>query len=169
MQNNRQNRDSFYNTRKTSAQIVKEAQKSLTTNASSKKFSGISGQFKLVSTHRPITPAVNFERRQLYSRDSNHVPIDRPPSAINLKHLQNEARALPLLKPIKSDLESPTKERTIQRSESLGSFQVSKFIATLPSLSENGKIQTSQSSENRKLQTITHVLIFFVQILTTYV
>lgn len=156
MQNSRPNRDSFYSTRKTSAQIVKEAQKSLSTNASSKKFSGNSGQFKLVSTHRPITPAVNFEKRQLYSRDSNHVPIDRPPSAINLKHLQNEARALPVLEPIKNDVESPVKERTatIQRSESLGSFQVSRFVATLPSLSEleNGtKIQTSHSSENRKL------------------
>lgn len=154
MQNSRQNRDNSYSARKTSAQIVKEAQKSLSSNTS-KKFSGFSSQFKLVSTHRPITPAVNFEKRQLYSRDSNHVPIDRPPSAINLKHLQNEARALPLLEPINSDSESPIKERGIQRSESLGNFQASKFVATLPSLSENSKIQTSQSSENCKL----HVLL----------
>jgi hypothetical protein len=140
-----QNKENYYSARKTSAQIVKEAQKSL---SSSKQFSGI-GKVKIVSTKRPTTPAVNFEKRQLYSRDSQ-VPQDRPPSAFNLNYLQNEARALPLLEPLKNEHESPQKAIKMERSESLGNFQSLKFKATLPSLTETRKIHTSHSSENRE-------------------
>lgn len=133
-----QNRENYYSVRKTSAEIVKEAQKSL---AASKQFSGI-GKVKLVSTKRPITPAVNFEKRQLYSRDVQ-VPVDRPPSAFNLNYLQNEARALPVLEPLDSGVK-------MERSESLGNFQAIKFKATLPSLTENRKIHSSHSSDNRE-------------------
>jgi hypothetical protein len=81
--------------RKTSAEIVKEAQSSLLSNNGA----------KLVSTKRPITPNVN--NRQLYGNSSM---ANRPPSAFNLKYLQYETRALPSLEPIS---QSPTSSAKI--------------------------------------------------------
>ncbi|XP_050092586.1 armadillo repeat-containing protein 2-like [Anopheles aquasalis] len=68
--------------RKTSAEIVSEAKNMLV---------GACGT-RLVSARRPITP--RDPRRQLYGRIA---PPERPPSAINLKYLQ---QPLPALEPI---------------------------------------------------------------------
>ncbi|XP_035791044.1 armadillo repeat-containing protein 2-like isoform X1 [Anopheles albimanus] len=71
--------------RKTSAEIVSEAKSMLV---------GACGT-RLVSARRPITP--REPRRQLYGRIA---PPERPPSAVNLKHLQQDMRPLPALEPI---------------------------------------------------------------------
>ncbi|XP_049541239.1 armadillo repeat-containing protein 2 isoform X2 [Anopheles darlingi] len=71
--------------RKTSAEIVSEAKSMLV---------GACGT-RLVSARRPITP--RDPRRQLYGRIA---PPERPPSAINLKYLQQDMRPLPTLEPI---------------------------------------------------------------------
>jgi hypothetical protein len=89
MQNKGNQKNAIY--RKTSAEIVKEAQSTLSLST----ISGIVGA-KLVSTRRPITPNVN--NRQLYG--SSFSNANRPPSAFNLKYLQHEMRALPSLEPI---------------------------------------------------------------------
>ncbi|XP_058122747.1 armadillo repeat-containing protein 2 [Anopheles ziemanni] len=71
--------------RKTSAEIVSEAKNML------------AGGTRLVSAQRPITPRES--RRQLYGRVA--LP-GRPPSAINLKYLQQGTHTLPLLEPIQT-------------------------------------------------------------------
>ncbi|KFB43495.1 hypothetical protein ZHAS_00011300 [Anopheles sinensis] len=71
--------------RKTSAEIVSEAKTML------------AGGTRLVSAQRPITPRES--RRQLYGRVA---PPGRPPSAINLKYLQQGTHTLPLLEPIQT-------------------------------------------------------------------
>lgn len=112
--------------RKTSAEIIKEAQNSLVS---------VNGA-KLVSTKRPITPNVN--NRQLYG---NSFPAGRPPSAFNLKYLQHEMRTLPCLEPINQSPSSSETQlntnSTVQRSSSIGTLQESGLKTTkLPALLE---------------------------------
>lgn len=119
--------------RKTSAEIIKEAQSSLTT---------IPGNgAKVLSTRRPITPNVN--NRQLYGSAFGN---GRPPSAFNLKYLQYEMRALPSLEPIN---QSANNHEKISRSNSIGS-QLSEAgkTARLPALLEptNGNLTGSLES-----------------------
>lgn len=131
--------------RKTSAEIIKEAQNSLVAG---------NGGAKLVSTKRPITPNVN--NRQLYG---NSFPAGRPPSAFNLKYLQYEMRALPCLEPIN---QSPSSSETqldtivkVQRSSSIGTLQESSLKTTkLPALLEppnSSTIPSATSLNERKL------------------
>lgn len=116
--------------RKTSAEIIKEAQNSL-----------VSGNgAKLVSTKRPITPNVN--NRQLYG---SSFPAGRPPSAFNLKYLQYEMRALPCLEPIN---QSPSSSETqlnniIKKVERSSSIESS---IKLPALLEPPNIISSANS-----------------------
>ncbi|XP_050076171.1 armadillo repeat-containing protein 2 [Anopheles maculipalpis] len=88
--------------RKTSAEIVSEAKSMLA-----------GGGTRLVSARRPITP--REPRRQLYGR---LAPPGRPPSAINLKYLQQGPHALPSLEPIQSNGGSAVSS-TSTRSESV--------------------------------------------------
>jgi hypothetical protein len=126
--------------RKTSAEIIKEAQNSL-----------VSGNgAKLVSTKRPITPNVN--NRQLYG---SSFPSGRPPSAFNLKYLQHEMRALPCLEPINqsptgSELQLNTNNTTkVQRSSSIGTIHESGIKTTkLPALLEPSNAISSATSLN---------------------
>ncbi|XP_058065768.1 armadillo repeat-containing protein 2 [Anopheles bellator] len=91
--------------RKTSAEIVSEAKSMLA-----------GGGTRLVSARRPITP--REPKRQLYGRVA---PPGRPPSAINLKYLQQqESRALPLLEPLHTS--GPTASCSFSRSESVDSI-----------------------------------------------
>lgn len=106
--------------RKTSAEIIKEAQSSLAAIPAS-------NGAKLVSTRRPITPNVN--NRQLYG-SASFANGNRPPSAFNLKYLQYEMRALPCLEPINQSASNATNNnhvgenqvnRKVERSNSVGS------------------------------------------------
>lgn len=122
--------------RKTSAEIIKEAQTSLATIASNGA--------KLVSTRRPITPNVN--NRQLYG-SASFANGNRPPSALNLKYLQYEMRALPSLEPINQTISSDNQvlDKKVSRSNSIHEMGKS---TRLPALIEP-KTQNS-SSENCK-------------------
>lgn len=120
--------------RKTSAEIVSEARNSLLQ-------AGTSGNVKLVSTRRPITPNVN--KRQLYG--DTMQPAGRPPSAFNLKYLQYETRALPSLEPISDERDAQSK---IERSGSLGTIHEVSTRTKLPALVETR--HPRGSLENRK-------------------
>lgn len=117
--------------RKTSAEIIKEAQSSLAT----------SNGAKLVSTRRPITPNVN--NRQLYGSTS-FANGNRPPSAFNLKYLQHEMRALPSLEPINQSVSNNHENRKVQRSNSIG--EVGK--ARLPALIEPPTFEITASGNS---------------------
>nr|XP_040227433.2 armadillo repeat-containing protein 2 [Anopheles coluzzii] len=91
--------------RKTSAEIVSEAKSMLA--------GGIGGT-RLVSARRPITP--REPRRQLYGR---LAPPGRPPSAINLKYLQQGANTLPSLEPIQLNSTAGTAASSSLRSDSI--------------------------------------------------
>ncbi|XP_053665003.1 armadillo repeat-containing protein 2 [Anopheles marshallii] len=94
--------------RKTSAEIVSEAKSMLA-----------GGGTRLVSARRPITP--REPRRQLYGR---LAPPGRPPSAINLKYLQQGTHALPSLEPILpngSAASTSTRSETVEGISSTGS------------------------------------------------
>lgn len=119
--------------RKTSAEIVSEARNSLLT-----------GNVKVVSTRRPITPNVN--KRQLYV---DVGPAGRPPSAFNLKYLQHEVRALPCLEPIAQEKADETGRR-VARSGSLGTIHEAITKTKLPALHSPPRIDTAGSLENCK-------------------
>lgn len=121
--------------RKTSAEIVSEAKSLLA-----------SGNVRLVSTHRPITPHVN--KRQLYGKQD--IPAGRPPSAINLKYLQYETRALPCLEPINQLGDENEVHKKVERSGSLGTIQETTVKTKLPALLEPPRILTAGSLENCK-------------------
>lgn len=74
---------------------------------------GIGGT-RLVSARRPITP--REPRRQLYGR---LAPPGRPPSAINLKYLQQGANTLPSLEPIQLNSTAGTAASSSLRSDSI--------------------------------------------------
>lgn len=120
--------------RKTPAEIVSEARKSLMAT----------GNVKLVSTRRPITP--NVMKRQLYGMEG---PAGRPPSAFNLKYLQYETRALPTLEPISQEDENYEQKR-IERSGSLGTIPEVNIKTKLPALQEPPRIKTAGSMDNCK-------------------
>lgn len=124
--------------RKTSAEIVKEAQNTLS--------SGPSGA-KLFSTRRPITPNVNI--RQLYGTTS-FANGNRPPSAFNLKYLQYEMKALPNLEPINQSVKSSdslTKNfQKVRRSSSIDTIHENETITKLPALNEPPSTYSSSSS-----------------------
>uniref|UniRef100_A0A182R2T2 Armadillo repeat-containing protein 2 n=1 Tax=Anopheles funestus TaxID=62324 RepID=A0A182R2T2_ANOFN len=93
--------------RKTSAEIVSEAKSMLA-----------GGGTRLVSARRPITP--REPRRQLYGR---LAPPGRPPSAINLKYLQQGIHALPSLEPIQpngSAASISTRSESVEGISSIG-------------------------------------------------
>lgn len=117
--------------RKTSAEIVSEARNSLLT-----------GNVKLVSTRRPITPNVN--KRQLYV---DVGPAGRPPSAFNLKYLQHEVRALPSLEPIVQEI-GENAEKKMSRSGSLGTIHEASTKTKLPALPSPPKVDSSGSLDN---------------------
>ncbi len=128
--------------RKTSAEIIKEAQNSLSISPGN----GVT-KLKLVDTRRPITPNVNI--RQLYGKTS--YGKNRPPSAFNLKYLQHEMRTLPCLKSIadtNEDSENLNKLK-VQRSNSLGITQTEESEGRsklLPALSVQVKLSNSLES-----------------------
>ncbi|KAG5673777.1 hypothetical protein PVAND_003797 [Polypedilum vanderplanki] len=130
--------------RKTSAEIIKEAQSSLLAPNGA----------RLVDTRRPITPNIN--NRRLFG---NTYPSNaRPPSAFNLKYLQYEMRALPCLEPINNNqsvLASSSSssarvtvtntngeyllnnvKKKIQRSSSIGTLNETASKTKLPALLE---------------------------------
>lgn len=130
--------------RKTSAEIIAEAQNSLAAIAPA------NGACKLVSTRRPITPNVN--NRQLYG-SASFTNGNRPPSAFNLKYLQYETRALPCLEPINQSVTATNSsnnhanenriDKKVSRSNSIGSTvnEIGK-TTRLPSLIGSSAIQT---------------------------
>jgi hypothetical protein len=122
--------------RKTSAEIVKEAQSSLLAGNGA----------KLVSTRRPITPNVN--NRQLYG---SSFPAGRPPSAFNLKYLQYEMRALPCLEPIINQTMNgeSANSKKVQRSSSIGTIHEEPSIK-LPALIEPPSIHAESSTKKCK-------------------
>lgn len=127
---NMQNKGSVPKTpiyRKTSAEIVKEAQSTLA-------ISGTGHGAKLVSTRRPITPNVN--NRELYGTAS-FTNGNRPPSAFNLKYLQYEMRALPCLEPINQSKSSQNLgTQKVRRSSSIGAIHEALVKTRLPALIE---------------------------------
>lgn len=133
--------------RKTSAEIVSEARKSLLQG-------GPSGNVRLVSTKRPNTPNVN--KRQLYG-DTLHPP-GRPPSAFNLKYLQYETRPLPCLEPISDEKEA---HKRIERSGSLDTIQEASARTKLPALREPPRVFTAGSLESCKsnIHSVKHAII----------
>jgi len=147
--------------RKTSAEIIKEAQNSLVPGNGA----------KLVSTKRPITPNVN--NRQLYG---NSFPAGRPPSAFNLKYLQHEMRTLPCLEPInQSPTSSETQLNTIsskgQRSGSIGTVESGLKTTRLPALTldpPNNKPSTTTSLNECKFDKLTYSLFIYIDIKKCY-
>lgn len=126
--------------RKTSAEIIKEAQNSLSS------IPVASSGAKLVSTRRPITPNVN--NRQLYG-SAYTGSGNRPPSAFNLKYLQYDMRALSCcLEPIDQSVTNNNHvgenqiNRKIQRSNSSSIIHENGAKARLPAL----KIPATQNS-----------------------